>query len=68
MNNLLRLYSNHADAPDIPNQFALQRLFDRRIAYNEKGKLRFEHIYRIELLGNLMAEYHFIKTIDHGGD
>ena len=68
MNNLLRTYSNYADAPDIPNDYALGRLLDRRIVFKERGKLRYEHVYEITFNDTDTPEYDHVKTIDHGGD
>jgi hypothetical protein len=70
MNNLLRVYSNHADAPDIPNDYSLQRLLDRRIVFNARGKLRFEHIYKATVndfdVSVVIVEMEHQETIDHG--
>lgn len=66
MNNQLHVYSNLADAPDIPNEYALGRLLDRRVVHDHRGKLRYEHVYEITFNGSDVAEYDFIKSIDYG--
>lgn len=66
MNNQLHVYSNLADAPDIPNEHALVRLLDRRVVNYGRGKLRYEHVYEITFNASYLAEYNFIKSIDHG--
>lgn len=66
MNNLLRLYSNHADAPDIPNEMALLSLLDKRIVNYQQGKLRYEHNYNRNFVDLHLFEYDYLETIDHG--